>query len=201
MASIAPDNVEYKLLGLLQTGFPLTGEPYLDLGVKLGMTGNQVIQHIGELKAKGIVRQISPVLDARKLGYQSTLIAMKVPVEGIGRAEQILSGHVGVSHAYERDNEYNIWFTLSAPLAADMQSELRKLSSQIGVEADTIGRIAVRVEYFGKCQVKGERRDGVPVEVRGQSSEVGRVFRNSGKTEPLYDHPQERGGWTIADDR
>jgi DNA-binding Lrp family transcriptional regulator len=83
----------------------------------------------------GIVRQISPVLDARKLGYQSTLIAMKVEEAKIGPAEKILCDHPGVSHAYERAHEYNIWFTLSMPLSTDIEIEMGALSSAIGARA------------------------------------------------------------------
>jgi siroheme decarboxylase len=135
MSSIPANTIDDKLLGLLQTGFPLTVEPYCELGSKLGIAGEEVIRRITMLKEKGIVRQISPVLDARKLGYQSTLIAMKVGKQRTGLAEKTLSGHTGVSHAYERDNEFNIWFTLSVPLPVDIEAELQKLSSLIVVEA------------------------------------------------------------------
>jgi DNA-binding Lrp family transcriptional regulator len=135
MPNIAANTIDDKLLGLLQTGFPLTAEPYSDLGSKLGVTGEEVIRRITALKANGIVRQISPVLDARKLGYQSTLIAMKVGKWETGLAEKTLSGHPGVSHAYERDHEFNIWFTLSMPLSANIETELQKLSSSICAEA------------------------------------------------------------------
>jgi len=135
MADIVTDNVEFKLLGLLQDGFPLTREPFSDIGVKLAITGDDVIRHINNLKLKGIVRQISPVLDARKIGYQSTLVAMKIPEQGIGKVESFLIGHPGVSHAYERDNAYNIWFTLSLPMAVDIQTELKRISTNTGVES------------------------------------------------------------------
>ena len=135
MSNNAANTIDDKLLGLLQNGFPLTAEPYSDLGSKIGVMGEEVIRRIAVLKAKGIVRQISPVLDARKLGYQSTLIAMKVGKEKTDLAEKTLSRHPGVSHAYERDHEFNIWFTLSVPLSVDIETESQKLSSLIEAEA------------------------------------------------------------------
>jgi siroheme decarboxylase len=135
MSNKTASSIDNKLLGLLQTGFPLTSEPYSDLGSKLDVSGKEVIRRIAALRKSGIVRQISPVLDARKLGYQSTLIAMKVEEGKTGRAEKALSDHLGVSHAYERAHEFNIWFTLSVPLSINIDTELRKLSSQIGALA------------------------------------------------------------------
>ncbi len=135
MLSTGIDHNDRELLSLLQTGFPLTREPYVDLGLKLAITAERVIDHIRNLKAKKIVRLISPVLEARKLGYQSTLVAMKITGNRIERAEQFLTSHEGVSHGYEREHDFNIWITLSLPHKADLQSELQILSSHSGAEA------------------------------------------------------------------
>ena len=72
------DNTDKKLLGLLQIEFPLTAKPYVDLGLNLGIAEAEVIQRIGQLKLKGLIRQISPVLDAGRLGYKTTLVAMRI---------------------------------------------------------------------------------------------------------------------------
>jgi DNA-binding Lrp family transcriptional regulator len=126
---------ESRLLGLLQSGFPLSREPYADMGLKLGMTGDDVIRGIIDLKKKGIVRQISPVLDARKLGFQSTLVAMKVDSPRIKSAEKYLCAHPGISHGYERAHEFNIWVTLSMPPGTDLQAEVLSMSAHSGAQA------------------------------------------------------------------
>ncbi|MBN1374535.1 MAG: hypothetical protein JXA01_00110 [Dehalococcoidia bacterium] len=138
------NSIESKLLSSMQNGFPLIKEPFYEIGIRLGITETEVIKLTGILKEKGIIRQISPVLDARKIGYQSTLIAMKVPAEKRGVAERCLFEHSGISHAYERDHEHNIWFTLSLPVKTDMQVEIQKLSDRIEAES-TLALPAVRV--------------------------------------------------------
>ncbi len=146
------DNFDRHLLGLLQAGFPLTREPYARLGLKLGISGNEVIHRIGELKDKGIVRQIGPVLDGRRLGYQSTLVAMRVKAENVGRAEMAIREHPGVSHGYERDHDFNVWITLSVPPGADIENEIGKLALAAGAQA-ALALPALRVfklrAYFG----------------------------------------------------
>jgi len=126
---------ENRLLSMLQSGFPLSREPYEDMGCKLGMTGDDVIRGIIDLKKKGIVRQISPVLDARRLGFQSTLVAMKVDDHWIKSAERYLSAHPGISHGYEREHEFNIWVTLSVPPGTDLQAEVRRMSARSRAQA------------------------------------------------------------------
>jgi len=144
MPDAAPDAASGRLLGLLQSEFPMSREPYADLGAKLGIGGDGVISLIQEMKAAGIVRHISPVLDARKLGYQSTLVALKVKKAHIARAEQFIAGHPGISHGYQREHEFNIWVTLSASPGADLKAEVKELSSGTGAEA-IFALAAVRV--------------------------------------------------------
>ncbi|MDP2930878.1 MAG: AsnC family transcriptional regulator [Chloroflexota bacterium] len=152
MSRTVLDNIDRKLLGLLQMDFPLTGEPYADLGLKLGISGDEVMQRIHQLKSAGIVRQLSPVLDARRLGYRSTLVAMKVPTERLETARQVIVEHPGVSHGYERDHEFNVWITLAVPRGVDIDAEMAKLASATGAEV-IFGLPAVKVfklrTYFG----------------------------------------------------
>ncbi|MBI4187465.1 MAG: Lrp/AsnC family transcriptional regulator [Chloroflexi bacterium] len=129
------DSIDRKLLTLLQAEFPLTAEPYADLGQRLGIGEDEVVRRIKGLKAEGIVRQVSPVLDARHLGYDTTLVAMRVANGQMEKAEQVIINHPGVSHCYEREHHFNFWFTLAVPPAADMESELRKLTTPINAEA------------------------------------------------------------------
>jgi len=144
MPDSARITVEDRLLGMLQSDFPLSREPFQDMGVKLGITGDDVISEIMNLKKKGIVRQISPVLDARKLGFQSTLVAMKVDSPSITGAEKYLKAHPGISHGYERAHAFNIWVTLSAPAGKDLQTEVLSIAKNCNAQS-VIALPAIRV--------------------------------------------------------
>lgn len=128
------DSTDKKLLNLIQADFPLTGKPYARLGQQLSIDEDEVIRRITVFKTDGIIRQISPVIDARSLGYRTTLVAMRVSRSELDKAEGIIAGHPGVSHGYERDHHYNVWFTLAVPPEADTDTELEKLTSQINAE-------------------------------------------------------------------
>ena len=135
MSNMNLDNIDRKLIGFLQAEFPLTAEPYADTGLHLGIDGDEVITRIGQLKASGIIRQISPVLDARRLGYRVTLAAMRVPEAQLDKTAQLIFEHPGVSHCYERDHPFNLWFTLAIPPGADIDTELERITGPI--DADT----------------------------------------------------------------
>ncbi len=129
------DSIDRKLLNLVQVEFPLSREPYADLGLRLGIDRDEVLHRIEQLKAKGIIRQISPVLDARSLGYQTTLVAMRVVESQLDKAARLIVEHPGVSHGYERNHHFNLWFTLALPPTADIETELQQLTSLADVEA------------------------------------------------------------------
>ncbi len=132
-----PDTLHRKLLGLLEAGFPLTCRPFYDLGQALGIDEDAVLGRVGRMKQEGMLRQIGPVLEARRLGYRSTLVAIKVPEDGPGRAGRttaIIAGHPGISHVYERDHHFNLWLTLAMPAAADMAAEICRLAEAVGAE-------------------------------------------------------------------
>jgi DNA-binding Lrp family transcriptional regulator len=129
------DITDRKLLNLVQAGFPLTPEPFAALGEKLGVSEQDVIDRIMRLKSEGLIRQLSPVIDGRRLGFQTTLVAMRVTEDDRARAEDVLCRHPGVSHGYERSHHFNIWFTLALPGGADVDEELARISEGLDVEA------------------------------------------------------------------
>jgi DNA-binding Lrp family transcriptional regulator len=130
------DNLDKNLLNIIQTEFPLVREPFTALGLGLGITGDEVIHRIDRLKAGGIIRQIGPVFNPKKLGYQTTLVAAKIPVERLDRAAQMIGRNQMVSHCYQRDHDFNLWFTLALPVAEDMEAEVCRLGNSI--ESETI---------------------------------------------------------------
>ncbi|MFC1961659.1 Lrp/AsnC family transcriptional regulator [Chloroflexota bacterium] len=129
------DNLDQNLLAKLQNRFPLTTHPFADMGKTLALSGDEVIQRIQRLKKDGIVRQISPVFDARSLRYVTTLIAMQVPEDRLERCSGILHENPYISHAYEREHSFNVWFTLAMPGTKDIEEETMKIADAVPTDA------------------------------------------------------------------
>ncbi len=128
------DISDRKLLNLIQTAFPLTREPFADLARRLGTDVDEVVQRIARLKEMGIIRLIGPVMDSRSIGYHATLVGMKVANINLEKAERDIAAHPGVSHGYQREHRFNVWFTLALPPASDIETELQKLTQSTGAE-------------------------------------------------------------------
>ena len=107
------DQEDKKLLNLLQRDFPLDERPFARLAEKLDVSEKEVLQRVARYKQDRIVRQISAIFDTRRLGYQSSLVAMSVACEREDEAAAILNGHPGITHNYRRNHYFNLWFTLA----------------------------------------------------------------------------------------
>jgi DNA-binding Lrp family transcriptional regulator len=127
------DSIDKKLLNEIQWVFPLVDRPYLEIAGRHGITEQDAIARIGRMKQAGLVRQINAIFDTRRLGYKSALVAFSVRPEKLDEVADRVNEHPGVSHNYERNHEYNMWFTLAVPPGADMKQDLDRMASLEGV--------------------------------------------------------------------
>jgi DNA-binding Lrp family transcriptional regulator len=102
-----------EILSIIQKKFPLSKRPFLDIGDELGLSEDEVIKIIQKEKDNNIIRQTSAIFDTKSLGFKSSLVAFKMDEKKIDKAVEIINSHPGVSHNYERDHEFNIWFTMA----------------------------------------------------------------------------------------
>lgn len=108
------DGLDALILNRMQGDFPVSEDPYEDIGRALGVSGEEVLQRVRALVAKGVVRKVGPFFDARKMQYVSTLCALDVPEERLEEVAGIISAYPEVTHNYHRAGKPNLWFTLIA---------------------------------------------------------------------------------------
>lgn len=124
---------ERAVVNRIQSDFPLTPRPFATIAEELGLSENQVIDILVHLKKEGIIRRIGGNFVPHKLDHVSTLCAAKVPEDRIDSFAAVVNRYPGVTHNYQRDNEYNIWFTFIAPSMAEIKSNLEKISRETGI--------------------------------------------------------------------
>ncbi len=127
------DDMDRAILNLIQSDFPITPRPYLAIAERLGFSENDVIKRLGRLKKKGIIRRIGGNFVPEKLGFVSTLCAAKVPEDKIKSFAVVVNRYPGVTHNYQRDNKYNVWFTFIAPSMKEIEENLKNISKQTGI--------------------------------------------------------------------
>jgi DNA-binding Lrp family transcriptional regulator len=127
------DPLDKQLLNEIQWTFPLSVRPYLEIASKHGLTEDEVMRRISLMKRSGLIRQINAIFDTRKLGYKSALVAFAVKTDRLDSVASEVNKHPGVSHNYERDHEFNMWFTLAVPPDGDLKKVLEQMASLEGV--------------------------------------------------------------------
>lgn len=127
------DDMDRVILNLIQSDFPITPRPYLAIAQRLGFSENDVIKRLGRLKKKGIIRRIGGNFVPEKLGFVSTLCAARVPEDKIQSFAVAVNRYPGVTHNYQRDNKYNVWFTFIAPSMKEIEENLENISRHTGI--------------------------------------------------------------------
>ena len=123
------DDLDREILNEIQWTFPLVQRPYDTLAEKFNQSPSVIKERILRLRESGILRQMSAIFDTRRLGYKSSLVAAKVESDKLDSVAELINKHPGVSHNYERDHEFNLWFTLAVPPDSDLKTELDKFST------------------------------------------------------------------------
>lgn len=127
------DETDKKLLNDIQWVFPLVDRPFLEIACKHGISEEEVMRRIEAMKEMGLIRQINAIFDTRRLGYKSALVAFAVRPDRLDQVADEVNRHPGVSHNYERNHEYNMWFTLAVPPGSDMKDDLDRMAALEGV--------------------------------------------------------------------
>jgi siroheme decarboxylase len=138
-AAIPLDELDKRLLNLMQGRFPIEPRPYARVAELAEIGEEEAMTRVQHLLDQRIIRQVTPIFDTRALGYSSMLVAAKVDPENPHRAARVINAHPGVSHNYLRNHEFNLWFTI----ATEPDSQLG-LDGTLDVLAREAGAESVR---------------------------------------------------------
>lgn len=125
------ENLEQKILEIIQDGFPLEERPYAALGRLLGVSEEEAFGCVERLRESGVIRRLGGVYDSRRLGYISRLCAGVVPEGNLDGFAAAADKIPAITHNYIRSHAYNVWFTVIARSEAEIQETVR------GLEAET----------------------------------------------------------------
>ena len=75
------DELDKRLLNLLQGSFPLEPRPFARVARLAELPEDEVLRRTQRLLDERIIREITPIFDTRVLGYSSMLVAAKVEAE------------------------------------------------------------------------------------------------------------------------
>ncbi|NLW25792.1 MAG: Lrp/AsnC family transcriptional regulator [Clostridia bacterium] len=154
------DNIDKKLLTIIQDNFPICSRPYKEIGKKLGISEEEIIRRVSKFKDEGIIRRIGGVFDSRKLKYKSTLCAMEVPEEKLADVVSIVNSYTGVTHNYLRQHDYNLWFTLITSSENKLKETIKEIEEKTGFKVYELPArklFKIKVNFYVPGLEEGEK--------------------------------------------
>jgi len=134
-----PDQTDLAILNALQDDLPLVSRPWKAIADHLNITETGMLDRMKDLEEAGIIRGISPVLESRSLGlHAATLVALHVPEERLDEIAAVISSYAEVSHNFQRDHYYSLWFTIAAQNEEGIQRVLHEILQQTAIPASDI---------------------------------------------------------------
>ena len=128
------DELDHRILQVLQDEFPLSEKPYEILAEKLGICCDELWQRTERLLDLGVIRRIGASLDSRKFCYHSTLAAISINADRVEQAAEVVGRYPEVTHSYLRDDEFNIWFTVVAADNKRIEAILGEICSALSLD-------------------------------------------------------------------
>lgn len=123
-----------QLLNLIQGNIPFAKRPFAAIAERLNSDEDTVIERLRNLKDQGYIRRIGPFFDSARLGYVSTLVALRVQPGAVQAVAEAVNLYPGVTHNYEREGKYNLWFAVLSPDRQTQEQVLAEVASLPGVE-------------------------------------------------------------------
>ena len=128
------EELDKKLLNIIQQGLPIESRPFLVLAKELEITEEEAIYRIQNLKEKKYIRRLGGIFNSKKLGYCSTLCAINVPKDRIEEVAKIINDYNEVTHNYIREHHYNMWFTIIAPSKEKIEEIIVSIKNETKIE-------------------------------------------------------------------
>lgn len=133
------DDIDLQLLKAAQDGIVLIPQPYRALGNSLGISEEEVIRRLKELKDQGVIRRFAATIGHRALGIlANAMIAWRVPQSQVERVGEIFAASKDVTHCYERasspDWPYNLYTVVHSRSKEDCLMIASRLSQAAGIE-------------------------------------------------------------------
>ena len=151
---ISLDQTDKKILQLIQDDFPIVQEPWLEISSRVNISEGEVISRLKRLIEAGAILKIGPIFDASRIGLKAaTLVAMRIPKNQVDAVASVINQYDNVSHNYEREDEFNVWFTLAASSSKELTRILDEIKQKICIkehdilDLPTINRFKINVHF------------------------------------------------------
>ncbi|WP_152043180.1 siroheme decarboxylase subunit beta [Salinigranum salinum] len=125
------DEVDAALIDGYQSGFPVVERPFRVVGEALGVSEDEALRRVRDLRERGVFRRFGAVLNPPVIG-SSTLAAVQAPEDRFDEVAAVVNEYRQVNHNYRRDHAWNMWFVVTAGSREKRDAILAEIEERTG---------------------------------------------------------------------
>lgn len=130
---------EERIIGrLIQRDIAMTKRPYQEIAAQTGMTEQEVLNRIRQMRERGLIRKFGAVVRHREAGFTgNAMVVWAVPEDRCEQVGQVLSSFPEITHCYERspafEGKYNL-FSMIHLRQQDIEEKIEAISAATGIQ-------------------------------------------------------------------
>jgi len=133
------DEIDIKLLKLIQDGIHIIPEPFGLIAKELELSETQVIERLHEMIKDGVIRRFGASIGHRAIGITANaMCTWNVPDDKVEEVGAIMAGFPEVTHCYERprypDWKYNLFTMVHAYSREECEKIAKEISLATGIK-------------------------------------------------------------------
>lgn len=130
------DDIDKKIIGLIQGDLPVEANPFEIMAEKIGIDENEFIKRVRSLKEKGIMRRFGATLRHQEVGFNSNaMVAWNVLEDEIEEVGKLMAGFREVSHCYQRKRQKDWQYNLYTMVHGDNREDCFRIAAEMSLKA------------------------------------------------------------------
>ena len=139
------DDLDRRLIDVLQEGFPLVPEPYAQVAAQLGVGEAELLVRLQSLLDRRVLTRFGPLFQVERLGGAFVLAALAVPEERFEAVAAQVNAFPQVAHNYRREHALNMWFVLATETPEGIPQAIAAIEGATGLPVHAFPK---EREYF-----------------------------------------------------
>jgi len=133
------DERDVAVIKALQGDMPVVSEPFAPAAAELGMTQQELLDHLSAMQERGLLRRVAAILYHRRAGFSANGMGVwKVPDDQIMDIGCRMAAYRGISHCYQRptypDWPYSVFTMAHGRSKEECDAILDAIAEQTGIE-------------------------------------------------------------------
>ncbi len=133
------DSLSKKIITAIQGDIPLTREPYRELAREVGISQEELLNRLTQMKKDGLLKRVGAILHHRRSGFvANALVAWCVPEEIVEDIGHLMASYTEASHVYQRPSHagwpYNIYTMIHSTSREKCEKVVKKISMDSGIK-------------------------------------------------------------------